>query len=108
LGFAVFLTTGVVSIIFAKLISWMENFGDVHDIVPMDSLTAKLAKLGPETDQETINTIITRGEEAVSYLARIAVDEEYWDMNGEYSIWAPICAIHLLAAIRRKASTGSY
>jgi hypothetical protein len=82
----------------------LQNFGGVLDTVPTESLVAKLAKLGPDTDQETINTIIARGEEAVSYLARIALDEEYWNVEGEHSIWSSICAIHLLAVLGGKQS----
>ena len=100
----VFLTIVVTVIIFAKLISWMQNFGDGLDTVPMEPLAAKPAKLGPDTHQETVNTIIARGEEAVRYLARIALDEEYWNVEGEHSIWAPICAIHLLAVLGGKQS----
>lgn len=60
-----------------------------------------MVRYGPETDRVTLDSILSRKEEALAYLAKVATDYEYWDMvrGRDYSIWAPICAIHLLSVI---------
>ncbi|MEM2760742.1 MAG: DUF1186 domain-containing protein [Nitrososphaerales archaeon] len=75
----------------------------------MGSLITKLAKLGPETDKSTLDEILARREEAIPYLAKVATEEEYWEMEHgkDYSIWAPISAIHLLSVIGGKAAEGA-
>lgn len=69
--------------------------------IPTEALIKKMVRYGPETDRVTLDSILGRKEEALSYLAKVATDHEYWDMESakDYSIWAPICAIHLLSVI---------
>ncbi|MHB8546684.1 MAG: DUF1186 domain-containing protein [Nitrosotalea sp.] len=67
---------------------------------PIEDLIHRFAYLGPHTDIETIASLITRKDEALPYLIKIAKDEEYWDVdNNSYSVWATICSIHLLSVI---------
>jgi hypothetical protein len=74
----------------------------------VESLVYRLAVRGPETDPETIRSIIARKDEALPHLIRIATEEKYWDTESEsFSIWAPICAMHILAKIGGKEAASA-
>ncbi len=64
-----------------------------------ESLMDNLKFSGPHTDMSVINGILQHKGESWIDLAEIATDREYWKDSEEYSIWAPVCAIHLLAKI---------
>ena len=67
---------------------------------PAESLVQRLAVRGPETDMETVRSIIARKDEALPQLVRVATEEKYWDTeSGLFSVWAPICAMHVLSKI---------
>jgi len=61
------------------------------------SLVRMLAVRGPETDLETVKSIIARKEETLPHLIEMVTAEEYWDTESEYSVWTPICAMHILS-----------
>ncbi|GEM_PF-2014493 len=66
----------------------------------VESLVQRLAMLGPETDMDTVRSIIARKDEALPHLVRVATEENYWDTESRiFSIWAPICAMHVLSKI---------
>jgi hypothetical protein len=77
---------------------------------PVESLVQRLAVRGPETDMETVRSIVARKEEALPHLVRVATEEKYWDTeSGLFSVWAPICAMHILSKIGgNKAASAVY
>jgi hypothetical protein len=72
----------------------------------MGAFVANLARLGPQTDKSILDAIFANKEEAIPYLIKLATAEEYWniEIGKDYSIWAPICAIHILSVIGGKES----
>jgi hypothetical protein len=53
-------------------------------------LVQRLSVRGPETDTETVKSIIAKKEEALPHLVRVATEEKYWDTeSGLFSVWAP-------------------
>lgn len=67
---------------------------------PVESLVQRLAVRGPETDMETVRSIVARKEETLPHLVRVATEEKYWDTESRlFSVWAPICAMHVLSKI---------
>lgn len=66
----------------------------------VESLVYRLATRGPETDLQTVRSIISRKEEALPHLVLVATDKKYWDTESDlFSVWAPICAMHVLSKI---------
>jgi hypothetical protein len=77
---------------------------------PVESLVQRLAVRGPETDMETVRSIVARKEETLPHLVRVATEEKYWDTESRlFSVWAPICAMHVLSKIGgNKAASAVY
>lgn len=71
----------------------------MRDALPVEMLIGRLAKLGPNSDKETLDSILARREEALPYLVQMATDKEYWELDKGYSVWTPISAMHLLSVI---------
>lgn len=75
---------------------------------PVESLVQRLAVRGPETDMETVRFIVARKEETMPHLVRVATEEKYWDAeSGLFSVWAPICAMHVLSKIGGKEAASA-
>ncbi len=69
-------------------------------VIPIQDLIEIFAHLGTHTDLETINQILSRKDESLPYIIKIAQEEEYWfPEDGEYASWTPVCALHLLSVI---------
>jgi hypothetical protein len=75
----------------------------------IQDLIEKFARFGPHTDLDTINQILSRKKEALPYIAKIAQDDEYWyQEDGEYASWTPVCALHLLSVIGGKEAINAF
>lgn len=75
---------------------------------PVESLVQRLAVRGPETDMETVRSIVARKEETLPHLVRMVTEEKYWDTeSGLFSVWAPICAMHVLSKIGGKEAASA-
>ena len=71
-----------------------------NTIVPIQDLIEHFARLGPNTDFNIIEQILSRKAEALPYIIKIAQDDEYWyPEDGEYASWTLVCALHLLSVI---------
>ena len=69
-------------------------------VIPIQDLIERFARLGPNTDFNIIEQILSRKDEALPYIIEIAQDNKYWfPDDGEYSSWTPVCALHLLSVI---------
>jgi hypothetical protein len=70
-------------------------------IVPIQDLIERFARLGPNTDFNIIEQLLSRKDESLPYIIEIAQNDKYWfsDDDGEYSSWTPVCALHLLSVI---------
>ena len=69
-------------------------------VIPTQDLIERFARLGPNTDFNIIEQILSRKDESLPYIIEIAQDEYYWfPDDGEYSSWTPVCALHLLSVI---------
>ena len=63
-------------------------------------LVDDLARSGLDIDRDLAEELLRRGTAAVPYLAQILDEEKYWRLEkGVGDGWAPISALHLLAAI---------
>lgn len=58
-----------------------------------------LKSSGAYTKKEIVNSILERDEESFPFLVRLATSQEYW-RSDSVDVWAPICAIHLLAKMK--------
>lgn len=75
---------------------------------PVESLVQRLAVRGPETDMETVRSIVARKEDVLQHLVRIVTEEKYWDTESDlFSVWAPICAMHILSKIGGKEAVSA-
>jgi SEC-C motif/Protein of unknown function (DUF1186) len=71
-----------------------------NTIVPIQDLIEHFARLGPNTDFNIIEQILSRKAESLPHIIKIAQEEKYWfPDDGEYSSWTPVCALHLLSVI---------
>ena len=69
-------------------------------VIPIQDLIERFARLGPNTDFNIIEQILSRKDESLPYIIEIAQDDKYWfPDDGEYSSWTPVCALHLLSVI---------
>jgi SEC-C motif/Protein of unknown function (DUF1186) len=69
-------------------------------VIPIQDLIERFARLGPNTDFNIIEQLLSRKAEALPYIIEIAQDDKYWfPDDGEYSSWTPVCALHLLSVI---------
>ncbi len=64
-----------------------------------ESLIERLIHLGMFTDKETIDLLLKMKEETRPLLIDMLYDDDLWDTDGDHSIWAPICIIHILSAM---------
>ncbi|MDR4512958.1 MAG: DUF1186 family protein [Nitrososphaeraceae archaeon] len=72
-------------------------------------LIEKFARFGPQTDLDIVDQILSRKNEALPYIAKIAQDDEYWySEDGEYASWTPVCALHLLSVIGGKEAINAF
>jgi len=75
----------------------------------IQDLIEKFVRFGPHTDLETINQILSRKKEALTFIAKIAQDDEYWySQDGEYASWTPVCALYLLSVIGGKEAINAF
>ena len=72
-------------------------------IASVDGMIDELEQRAAFTSEEVINGILQRRQEALPRLIRLATDKKYWRDSTEYT-WAPVCALHLLAAINTRES----
>ena len=69
-------------------------------VIPIQDLIERFARLGPNTDFNIIEQILSRKDEALPYIIEIAQNYKYWfPDDGEYASWTPVCALHLLSVI---------
>jgi SEC-C motif/Protein of unknown function (DUF1186) len=69
-------------------------------VIPIQDLIERFARLGPNTDFNIIEQILSRKDESLPYIIDMAQDDKYWFPDGgEYSSWTPVCALHLLSVI---------
>ena len=67
----------------------------------IQDLIERFVHLGPNTEFNIIEQLLSRKAEALPYIIEIARDDKYWfpEDDGEYSSWTPVCALHLLSVI---------
>lgn len=70
-------------------------------IIPIQDLVERFARLGPNTDFDIIEQLLSRKAEALPFIIEIAQNDKYWfpEDEGEYASWTPVCALHLLSVI---------
>jgi len=64
-------------------------------------LVRELVRSGLDVDRGLVDKLLERAGEAIPYLAEILDEDKYWRLDEEApgAGWAPISALHLLAAI---------
>ena len=78
----------------------LESSTKNNTVIPIQDLIERFARLGPNTDFNIIEQILSRKDEALPYIIEIAQNDKYWFPNdGEYASWTPVCALHLLSVI---------
>ncbi|HSF49181.1 MAG TPA: DUF1186 domain-containing protein [Nitrososphaeraceae archaeon] len=66
----------------------------------IQDLIERFSRLGPNTDFNIIEQLLSRKDESLPYIIDIAQDDKYWfPEDGEYASWTPVCALHLLSVI---------
>ncbi len=69
-------------------------------VIPIQDLIERFARLGPNTEFNIIEQLLSRKDESLPYITAIAQNDKYWfPDDGEYSSWTPVCALHLLSVI---------
>ena len=69
-------------------------------VIPIQDLIERFARLGPNTEFNIIEQLLSRKDESLPYIIEIAQNDKYWfPDDGEYSSWTPVCALHLLSVI---------
>ncbi|MHB1440900.1 MAG: DUF1186 domain-containing protein [Cuniculiplasma sp.] len=64
-----------------------------------ETLIERLIHLGMFTDKETIDLLLKMKEKVRPLLIDMLYTDDLWDEYGDHSLWAPICVIHILAAM---------
>ena len=76
------------------------NNNNNKKVIPIQNLVERFAHLGPNTEVDVIEQLLSRKNESLSYIIEIAQNDKYWfPEDGEYPSWTPVCALHLLSVI---------